>query len=62
MFENPAPAKYYFKKQIKKYVKLTIYECVEKQSMTIGCNNWMISLELNWVYDPSWMLQLSEFV
>ena len=31
--------------------------------MTIGCNIWMICLELNWfVYDPSWMLHLSEFV
>jgi len=24
--------------------------------MTIGCNIWMIRLELNWLfYDPSWM-------
>ena len=31
--------------------------------MTIVCNVWMICLELNWfVYDPSWMLHLSEFV
>ena len=31
--------------------------------MAIGCNIWMICLELNWfVYDPSWMLHLSEFV
>ena len=31
--------------------------------MTIVCNIWMICLELNWfVYNPSWMLQLSEFV
>ena len=31
--------------------------------MTIVCNIWMICLELNWfVYDPSWMLHLSEFV
>ena len=31
--------------------------------MTIVCNIWMICLELNWLfYDPSWMLQLSEFV
>ena len=31
--------------------------------MTIVCNVWMIRLELNWfVYDPSWMLQLSEFI
>jgi len=31
--------------------------------MTVVCNIWMICLELNWfVYDPSWMLHLSEFV
>ena len=41
----------------------TIYECVEKRSMTIVCNIWIICLELYWLfYDPSWMLQLSEFV
>ena len=29
----------------------------------IDCNIWMLCLELNWFfYDPSWMLQLSEFV
>ena len=32
-------------------------------SMTIVCNIWMICLELNGLfYNPSWMLQLSEFV
>ena len=31
--------------------------------MTIVCNIWMICLELNWIfYDPSSMLQLSQFV
>ena len=31
--------------------------------MTISCDIWMICLELNWFwYDPSRMLQLSEFV
>ena len=30
MYENPAPAKYYFKKNNQKYEILTIYECVEK--------------------------------
>ena len=31
--------------------------------MIIGCIIWMICLELNWFfYDPSWILQLSEFV
>ena len=31
--------------------------------MTIGCNIWMICLKLNrFVYDPSWMLHLFEFV
>ena len=31
--------------------------------MTIVCNIWMICLELNWLfYDPTWMLQISEFV
>ena len=34
-----------------------------QQSMLIGCNIWMICLELNWLfYDPSWTLQFSEFV
>ena len=34
-----------------------------KKSMIIGCNIWMICLKLNWfLCDPSWMLQLSEFV
>ena len=34
-----------------------------KFSMIINCNIWMTYLELNWFfYDPSWMLQLSEFV
>ena len=31
MFENPAPAEYYLKKQNQKYYEIsTIYECVEK--------------------------------
>ena len=31
--------------------------------MITGCNIWMICLKLNWFfYDPSWMLELSEFV
>ena len=47
-----------------KYYKISaIYKCVEKYSMTIVCNIWMICLELNrFVYDPSWMLHLFEFV
>ena len=50
--------------KLKKYYEIsTIYECVEKKSMIIVCNNWIICLELNWfVYDPSCMLRLSEFV
>ena len=41
----------------------TVHDCVEKLSMIISCNIWIICLELNWfVYDPSWMLQLSDFV
>ena len=45
----------------KNYEILTRYECVEK--LAIGCIIWMIYLELSWFfYDPSWMLQLSEFV
>jgi len=45
------------------YIFKYINECVEKKSMTIVCNIWIICLELNWLfYDPSWMLQLSEFV
>jgi len=40
-----------------------MYGCVEKKFMTIVCNIWMICLELNWLfYDPSSILQLSEFV
>ena len=39
MFENPAPAKYNLKKRNKKYYEIsTIKECVQKESMTIGCN------------------------
>ena len=50
-------------KNTKYYEISTIYECVEKWSMTIVCNIWMICLELNcFVYDPSWMLHLCEFV
>ena len=31
--------------------------------MIIVCNIWIICFELNWAfYDPSWMLQLSEYV
>ena len=31
--------------------------------MTTVCNIWMICFELNWfVYGPSWILHLSEFV
>ena len=31
--------------------------------MNTSCNIWMICLESNWLfYDPSWMLQLSEFI
>ena len=38
MFDNPVQAKYYFYKSQKYYEILTKYECVEKKSMTIGCN------------------------
>ena len=39
------------------------YIRMRRKSMIIVCNMWMICLELNWFfYDPSWMLQLSEFV
>ena len=64
MFEIPAPAKYYLKKQNQNFYEiLNICECVEKKSITIVCNIWMIFLELNWLFcDPSLMLQLSEFV
>ncbi len=35
----------------------------QKLSMIIGCNIWMACLELNYYfYNPSWMLQLFEFV
>ena len=58
MFENPAPAKYYLKNEIKNIMKMR-----RKIIMTIVCNIWMIYLELNLLfYDPSRMLQLSEFV
>ena len=61
-------------KNEKYYEISTIYECVGKLSMIIGCNAWMICLELNlFFFDPSRMLahtnsevatfflQLSEF-
>ena len=32
------------------YKILTIYECFAKLSMIIGCNLWMICLELNWFF------------
>ena len=49
--------------KIKKYEILTIYECDEKLSMIFGCNILIICLELNWFfYDPSWILELSEFM
>ena len=35
---------------MKNYEISTKYECVEKLSMTIGCNNWMICLELIWFF------------
>ena len=45
------------------YEKSTIYKCGERQSMTIGCNIWMICLNLNWFFcGLSSMLHLSEFV
>ena len=51
-------------KQIKKYYEIsTMYECVEKLSMIIGSNIWMICLNLNsFFYVLSRMLQLSLFV
>ena len=50
-------------KNEKCYEISTIYECVEKLSMTIGCNIWMICLELNrFFYDLSWMLQHPGFI
>ena len=40
-----------------------VYECVGKKWMIIGCNIWIICLELNCLfYDPCRILQLSEFV
>ena len=56
--------KYILYETSKKYYGIsTIYECVEKLSMAIGYNIWMICLESNlFFYDPSRMLQLSEFV
>ena len=58
MFENSAPAKYYSKKQNKKYYEiLTIYECVD-----LGFNI-TICLKLNSLfYNTSRILQLSKFV
>jgi len=50
-----------YKRNNKYFEIITIYECVEKYLMTIGCNIWMICLKLNWIfYDPSRILQLSE--
>ena len=34
----------------KYYEITTIYECVEKLSIIISCNIWMICLELNWFF------------
>ena len=51
------------KDKIKTYEKSTIYKCGERQSMTIGCNIWMICLLLNrFFYGLSRILHLSEFV
>ena len=45
---------------IKKYQPFTN---PSKNNLTIVFKIWMICLELNWfVYDPRWMLHLSEFV
>ena len=60
MFENPAPAKYYFKKQNQDSYEIKLYT---NASITIVVNIWMICLDFKWFfYDSSWMLQLSEFV
>ena len=68
IFENPAPVvktsykrNINLKKQYQKYFEISNKnECVEKKSMIIGCNIWMICLELNWFfYNPSRILQLS---
>ena len=45
MFENPAAAKYYLKKNKKCYEILTIYECVQKRPMTIVSNNLFVISE-----------------
>ena len=58
--ENKLKAKYYFLNQ-NYYEISTIYGCVEKLSIIIGCNIWIICLELMFYY-PIRMLQLSEFV
>ena len=53
-------------KQVKHIYEIsTKSECVEKLSMIIGCNIWMLwflILEFNWCfYDPSQILQLYKF-
>ena len=50
--------------QIKIYYEISsIYEYVDKKSMIICCDMWMICLELNWFfYDPCRIFQLSEFM
>ena len=67
MFEHPATfvktsckRNVNFKTKSKISWNIDYYECVEKKSMIIGCNVWMICLVLNWFfYDPSRILQLS---
>ena len=50
--------------QIKIYYEISsIYEYVDKKSMIICCDMWMICLELNWFFcDPCRIFQLSEFM
>ena len=50
--------------KLKNIMKYQLYtNASKKKSMIIVCNNWIICLELNWfVYAPSCMLRLSEFV
>ena len=47
----------------KNIMKHLLHTNASKKSMIKSCNIWKMCLELNWfVYDPSWMLHLSEFV
>ena len=57
MFENPVPAKMILKNKIINIMKYQLFTNASKN------NRWLMFVISEWfVYDPSWMLHLSEFV